>query len=179
VPELKKPIVWPEIDCSGHPRQDSLLDVSWPTLYQDLQDMRKKEWTRLAKAYERQPDNFWYAWWWLQKHPVFWYFGPKRQHESTLCWERGVDEGLEFRPTLVDPDTRKVSKKRSRNTHMEVWVEVFMTSFRGDSRDIRLHDTECDTGGDTYEQAIVNVAREIYNKHGHDRQVLAKSWGNG
>lgn len=173
MPELKKPIIWPEVDCSGHPRQDSLVDVSWPTLYQDLQKMRMKEWTTRAQMYERDPENLMNAWWWLQKHPIFWYFG-KHQHEVSLCWELGVDEGLEFRPTLVDPETRRIEKPRSRNTHLEFWVEVFPASLR--NREIRLHDYECDTGGDTYEEAIVKVAKEIYERHGHDRQGLAEKW---
>jgi hypothetical protein len=156
------------------------VDESWPTLYQDLQKMRQKEWAKLAKAYEEEPDSFWNAWWWLQKHPIFWYFGRMLaghppMHERNLCNDRGVDEGLEFRPAMVDPVTRRVEKPRSRNTQLEIWVEVFPTSFR--NKDVRLHDVDCDTGGDTYEQAVVNVAREIYNAHGHDRQALAGKWG--
>lgn len=176
--KLKKPIEWPEIDCSGHPRQDSLLDVSWPSLYRDLQKMRQDEWAKLSKAYEAEPDSFWRSWHWVQCHPVFWYFDHKR-HESNLQWGRGTDEGLEIRPAMVDPNTRKVEKRKGRNTHLEIWAEVFPASMRQLGGGIRLHDYECDTGGDTYEQAIVNVAAKIYEKHGNDRRVLAKEWGNG
>jgi hypothetical protein len=45
---------------------------------------------------------------------------------------------------------------------------------------MEVHDVDADSGGATYEEAIVNVAREIYDKHGNDRQVLAQKWkGHG
>jgi hypothetical protein len=155
------------------------VDVSWPDLYTDLRDMRQKRWEKLAKSYEAEPTSFWWSWHWVQHHPIFWYFAPGRReprlHERNLVWERGVDEGLEIRPAMVDPETRRIEKPNSRNTHLEIWVEVFPASFRDKS--IRLHDVDCDTGGDTYEEAIVNVAHEIYEVHGHDRRVLAGKWG--
>lgn len=172
--ELKKPIVFPEVDCSGEPK--GFTGESWPTLYQDLQEARQQMWTERAVAYEANQDDFYAAWMWLHHHPIFWYFGSAHRHERALCADRGVDEGLEFRPAMVDPETRRVEDEPERNTHLEIWVEVFPSSMGDDGRDGRLHDYVCDTGGDTYEAAVIDVAKEIYERHGHDRTVLHKEW---
>ena len=168
--DLKKPITWPEIDCSGE-----LAGADWAILYQDLQRMRQEEWRKLALAYERNPGDFYTAWHWLQKHPIFWYFG-KRRHESLLATDRGIHEGLEFEPAMVHPETQCISDVSADNTRLAVWVEVFPASLQDGGRDGRLHDYECDTGGDTYEDAVVAVAREIYNHHGNDREHLRDIW---
>ena len=172
--ELKRPIVWPDVPCDGEPSE--FLQESWPKLYQDLAKMRKKAWSSQAKAYEKSPKNFYTAWWWLQRHPVLWHFRGDRHHESTLQWERGVDEGLEFRPVKVNPKTERIDDSKAKNTATRIWVEVFPCSMTSGRDGIRLHDYECDTGGATYESAVIRVAREIYSVHGHDRQALGDRW---
>lgn len=172
--ELEKPIIWPDIPCDGRPNE--FLQESWPTLYRDLSQMRQEKWRRQAGEYEAHPGDFYVAWWWLQQHPVFWYFGGNRHHESTLQWERGTDEGLEFRPVKVNPETERIDDDKARNTALRIWVEVFPCSMTGGRDGIRLHDYECDTGGPTYEEAVIRVAREIYAVHGHDRQALHRRW---
>lgn len=174
--ELKKPIVWPDIPCEGKPR--GLSKESWPTLYQDLAKTRKEIWARRARTYEEKPEDFYTAWHWLQEHPIFWYFGG-RHHEAGLQWERGVDEGLEFRPTLVNPETESIDEDKAKNTALRIWVEVFPCSMTEGRNGIRLHDYECDTGGATYEEAVVRVAKEIYAIHGHDREALRRRWSGG
>lgn len=170
--ELKRRIEWPEIDCSG---ESSVL--GWKTLYPDLQQMRKEEWERRARAYEADPEDFHTAWHWLNNHPVFWYFG-KERHERNLCADRGVFEGLEFVPVKVNPETLRIDDDSSKNTLVQIWVEVFMSSLRQPGGGIRLHDVECDTGGATYEEAVVKVAKRIYERYGNDRESLAASWRN-
>lgn len=169
--DLKKPIVWPEIPCEGESRVEN-----WPSLYCDLAETRVARWTNLATMYEAAPNNFYAAWWWLNCHPIFWYFGPKKRHESTLTWERGIDDGLEFRPAMVAPLTLRIEDDKSLNTLVQMWVEVFPSSLGDDGRDGRLHDSVCDTGGDTYEAAVIEVAKEIYKHHGNDRVVLTEKW---
>jgi hypothetical protein len=169
--ELKKPIVWPEVPNDG---ESNVL--GWSTLYQDLSKMRMQMWRNRATAYEQNPGDFYTAWHWLQNHPIFWYFGPRRKHESTLCYDRGTDEGLEFRPAKVNPNTLRISNRRTKNTLLQMWVEVFPSSMHEDGRDLRLHDVECDTGGATYEEALLKAAEEIYRRHGNDRVVLAELW---
>ncbi len=172
--ELHRPIVWPDIPCDGATQGA----VGWPTLYQDLARMRRDAWRNLCHRYEENPADFYTAWHWLQGHPIFWYFG-YRAHESNLCHERGVDEGLEFHPAKVNPNTLSVSKRSSKNTLLQIWVEVFPTSLKqGSNNSVRLHDVDCDTGAGTYEEAVIAVAKLIYAHHGNDRVMLEQKWSS-
>jgi hypothetical protein len=171
--ELRKPITWPEIPRDG---QTSGI-LGWPTLYQDLAVMREDRWTKWCRLYEETPEDFYIAWYWVEHHPVFWYHGRHGPHESTLCSDRGVDEGLEFRPAKVNPKNLKISKTKAKNTLLQIWVEVFPTSMSpGSLNTNRLHDTDCDTGAGTYEEAVIAVAKEIYEHHGNDRVALEQKW---
>lgn len=170
---LKKPIVFPEIDASGEPAPEGAL---WPTLYVDLRDSMKSQWTAVAGAYEEAPDDFYRAWRWLQHHPIFWYFSGDEPHVSRLCDHRGVYEGLEFEPNMVNRKTRRIGGPVEEQ-ELAIWVEVFPTSFCPGARNtIRLHDIECVTGAPTYEQAVIEVAHLIYERHGHDRVKLGEIW---
>lgn len=170
----KKPIVFPEIDASGEVKP--FLNLTWPTLYADLQKTRKEEWIRVAERYEAAPDDLHVVWHWLNAHPIFYYFSnEKKRHESSLCSERGIHEGLELIPALVDKDTRQTGGPPE-NAEIEIWVEAFPASITRGSNDIRLHDYEVDTGAPTYEEALIKVAGLIYERHGHDRVRLTELW---
>lgn len=170
----KKPIVFPEVDYSG--KAKSPLNAWWPTLYADLKKVREKDWTRMAEEYEAEPGNLHKVWHWLNNHPIFYYFcNEKRRHESTLCDDRGIYEGLELIPVLVDKVTRQTGGPPG-DAETEIWVEVFPSSLTRGSNDIRLHDYELDTGAPTYEEALVKVAGLVYERHGHDRVRLTELW---
>jgi hypothetical protein len=77
------------------------------------------------------------------------------------------------RPAKVNPETGSVSEDPTKNTKLEFWAEVFIAGSWG-ADCTNVHDYLCDTGGDTYEQAIVNVAKKIYERHGNDRAALDK-----
>lgn len=172
--DIRKPIVWPEMDTSGTP--SSLMAASWPTLYIDSWAATQREWTSTVHAYEEHQDDVYRAWWWLARHPIFWYFGREdRRHISTLSETRGVHEGLEFQPAMVNRKSRK-TEGPWKYREVEIWVEVFPTSLTRGTNDIRLHDTDLDTGAPTYEEALIKVARMIYERHGNDRVNLTELW---
>lgn len=170
----KKPIVFPEVDASGE--QEFALDDSWPTRYADCQKSREEGWVKLAEQYEADPKNLHVVWHWLNNHPVFYYYTDKnRHHEATLSDGRGVDEGLELRPGLVDKVTRTTGGPEE-NTELEIWVEAFPCSLTHGTGGFRMHDVELDTGAPTYEEALIKVAALIYERHGHDRTHLEEAW---
>lgn len=174
MPEPKKPIVFPEIDTSGEPV--SMMAQDWPTLYADIWAGTRREWTQTVIAYEENPEDLYRVWWWLTRHPIFWYFGrEEKRHVSTLAETRGVHEGIEFQPAMVNKVTRKTEGPWE-DRELEFWVEVFPTSLTRGSNDIRLHDTELDTGAPTYEAAMIKVAKMIYDRHGNDRVKLTEIW---
>lgn len=172
--EPKKPIVFPEVDTSGEPT--SLMAESWPTLYVDSWESTKRNWTEIVVAYEENSEDLYRVWMWLTYHPIFWYFGrEERRHVSTLAETRGVHEGLELQPAMVSKKTRR-AEGPWKDREVEIWVEVFPTSLTRGSNDIRLHDIELDCGAPTYEQALIKVARLIYDRHGNDRVKLTELW---
>jgi len=172
--EPKKQIVFPEMDTSGKPR--SMMAESWPTLYVDSWASTRRRWTETVVAYEENPQDLYRAWMWLAYHPVFWYHGhEERRHISTLAETRGVHEGLELQPAMVNKKTRR-TEGPWKNREVEIWVEVFPASLTRGKGDIRLHDTELDTGAPTYEEALIKVAGMLYERYGNDRVKLTELW---
>lgn len=172
-PTPKKPITWPEVPCEGVIDLNLSTEDREKTRYADIQAMREDRWRQLVLAYEEKPGDFWVAWHWLNEHPLFYRF-TKELHEKWLLENRGVLDGcIEVTPAKVNPETLRRSEDPTKNTKLEFWVEVFTVgSWGADTTDV--HDYECDTGGDTYEQAIVKVAEKIYQHHGNDRSAMDK-----
>lgn len=171
----KKPIAWPEIPCEADDSLSALKGMTRRELYRSVQVAREDRWRSLVLAYEEDQDDFYNAWRWLNEHPIF-YRCYREFHESGLSEDRGVLDGcIEVRPVKVNPKTEQISEDSSKNTKLEFWVEVFPRSM-DPAVGHHLHDYECDAGGDTYEVAIVKVAKEIYDRHGNDRATLDREW---
>lgn len=174
-PTPKKPIAWVEIPCEADDSPTALGGMTHRELYRAVQSGREDRWRGLVLAYEEDPSDFYGAWRWLNEHPIF-YRCEREFHERGLTEDRGIlDSCVEVIPTKVNPETGQRSEDPTKNTKLEFWVEVFPRSMNPE-RGVSLHDYVCDTGGDTYELAIVAVAAEIYKRHGNDRMVLDKEW---
>lgn len=171
----------PEVPCDGT-FGGGLLERRRKTWrYAELQADRAEEWAAYVKAYEDNPDDFYNAYRFLNNHPAFWKFyghpeapHADRFHEKMLISDRGVEHRIEVWVAKVNPDTGRTEDDPGLNTKTEVWLETGKIRwpekhFRG--YDIPFHDHELDCGGDTYEQAIVNMARLVHDKYGNDRQV--------
>lgn len=174
-PTPTKPIAWPEIPCEGDDTRTAFGAMTHRALYRNIQMYREDCWRQLVLAYEEKPEDFWVAWRWLNEHPIF-YRCTREFHEKVLNNKRGILDGcVEVQPAKVNPETGECSEDATKNTKLEFWVEVFPRSLKPE-HDVSLHDYECDTRGDTYELAIVAVAKEIYRRHGNDRARLDKEW---
>jgi hypothetical protein len=175
-PTPKKPIAWVEIPCEGVIDLNLGSEEREKTRWGEIQAMREDRWRQLVLAYEEAPEDFWVAWHWLNEHPIF-YRCHRDFHEKGLLENRGILDGcVEVIPAKVNPETRKRSEDETKNSKLEFWVEVFPRSLKPERDGISLHDYERDTGGDTYELAIVAVAKAIYAHHGNDRATLDKEW---
>lgn len=171
-PEPKKPIRYPEVPCDGA-LEFTLRPQEEKTTWAQIQAIREDAWRSRVLAYEEDPEDFWVAWHWLNQHPLFYRF-TKGLHERYILDDRGILDGcVEVVPAKVNPETNRVSEDLTKNTKLEFWVEVFTAGSWG-ADCTTVHDFECDTGGDTYELAIVAVAKEIYKRHGNDRTALDK-----
>ncbi len=93
------------------------------------------------------------AWWWVANHP-------KLEYDN--CMEPHID----LSPHLVDPVTRCVEDDHSRNTHVEWWIEC--GAYVDDEHHglMASHDCNLDCGGDTVEEAFINLKKLVLEHYG-------------
>jgi len=108
--------------------------------------------------------EFFEAWWFLANHPDFQVRGNLRSLSLTLVNKIWVYV------TKVNPITNKVSDIDVLNTKVQVWLEwgpqvliedIGPKPFWSTSHDIRL-----DCGGNTYEEAIIELAKLVKKYYG-------------
>lgn len=117
-------------------------------------------------------------------------------HERHLEHDEGVSQ-LDIGVLKVDPATGRVEMRTAtdgedegkeipdelRNTKTEIWYEVGPWLWPRDAPEhqrgdlplagIGQHDWQLDGSADTYEQAIIDVARKLHDRYGNDRtQIL-------
>lgn len=82
--------------------------------------------------------------WWVYNHPSF---------EKDF----GVVE-IEIAPHMVEPISKSIVQDHSKNTHLEWWIELKVTIWNSDTKNTECHHLwELDCGGDTIEEALVNL----------------------
>lgn len=162
----------------------SQLLISNPNLYGEMQESRSAYWRNLVRAFEETPDDFYSAWHYLNRHPLFWTLGgtrnkPSPVHEKYLQDEYGIDEGaLEISVVKVDPETDSINQDDiERNTQTQIWYEICMTHWPSQQDDIRVHAYELDGGSSTYEECVVKAAKQVHEVYGNDRRVFDEEHG--
>lgn len=141
--------------------------------------------------------DFHTAWWWLYNHPIFNDGGTvikksqvlpelvrPEDPEETTVYDSYFHRCLDIDVQKVNPDTEEVDDDRSKNTKTEVWLECGPWHSRKkdpawfddypDMPDCASHDIDLDCGGDTFEEAILELAKLVRNKYGdYDKEVYA------
>ena len=69
---------------------------------------------------------------------------------------------LDIDVVKVNPETDAVDDDDSKNTKVQIWLE---SGSYDDESDACTHDYELDCGGDTFEEAIINLANIVYQKY--------------
>lgn len=145
-------------------------------------------WKEIVLTYEAHPDDVRDAWLYLDCHPVFWRFEEKRRpgypplHIGNLKYEHNMLEGWpEITPHRVCPATNAIEDDESLNTRLQWWYEFGPWSLYPDGHGVHAtHDYQLDGGSDTYEQAVLDVARKVWDNYGNDRQVVdSEEWRKG
>jgi hypothetical protein len=126
----------------------------------------------VAQTYQANPDSFYAAWQFLRLHPIV----TGQDNRSRLM------EALDIWVAQVDPVTRQVADDASGNTHTEIWLELGPVYWQRDapgdyqalfeeaqSAEAVTHDYELDCGGDTFEAAVISLARLVHEQYGLDR----------
>lgn len=141
----------------------------------DLEKYWARDWTLAVVAYEVSPRDFYAAYHFLELHPA----NQRRVFNGrSIPPESYFEENHRIMVVKVDPKTGRIETKKNgkgkhpedakRNTATRVWIEWGPWC---DAEDIPSHDPRADTGGKTYEKAIVNLAHNVYALYGAAAKV--------
>lgn len=146
-------------------------------------------WENVVARFEANPDDAYNAYYYIDNHPAFWRFDVKRNpeypanHVSRLRHECTIRDGWpEITPHKVCPETNRVEDDDDRNTRLQWWWEFGPWSLFPDEHGAHVptHDYELDYGADTYELALIGLAKVIHREYGNDRRVVdSEEWRRG
>jgi hypothetical protein len=168
-------------------------DWSNVQLSADLEYDHAKRWKKAVRRYEKNPKDFFNSYTFLVLHPA----NVRRFDLDTLAGtpESWFMENLYIMVVKVDPKTKRIEtihnpnwKKdgrardlfdKKRNTETNVWVEwgpymeaeEFSTGDFAPTTGSSSHDPRTDTGGATFEEAIINLANNVYHLYGGHRRI--------
>lgn len=95
--------------------------------------------------------NFYDAYHYLEDHKIF---------------QGRFLEGLYVEVVKVDPETNCIEDDSARNTKTQIWFEAgpYLSE-----HDCWSHDYDLDCGGDTFEEAIINLSKLVHEKYGDEK----------
>lgn len=105
--------------------------------------------------------EFYEAWWFLTGHELW--MRP-RFEEYPKMLESFFAENLETTVHKVNPDTESIDDDKGKNTKVEIWLEVSV--WNEESGVFCGRDPDLDCGGDTFEDAIIELAHLVKDKYG-------------
>jgi len=109
--------------------------------------------------------DFYTAYWWLYNHPMFQEIFNQGTDEE--FYESHFDQCLDIYVAKTNPEIKAIDNDISKNTKVEIWLEI------GEwSSECRYHDIELDCGGDTFEEAIINLAILVMEWYGETKERL-------
>lgn len=158
-------------------------------LYADLAKYWAQDWSKAVRRYESNPLDFHAAVRFLETHPAN---TRELRVRGGVIHESFFWENLNIAVVKVDPKTKRIETKKNpnwkknrkgkrpvdaaRNTETNVWLEwgpwveaEELAASWGDGATgdgASSHDWRVDTGGKTFEEAIVNLAHNIYVLYG-------------
>lgn len=147
---------------------------------QTLDTWRKENYARAVKEYTQDRDCFAKAWEYLNVHALW----------QDRTWE-GVSyfkQSLDIEVVKVNPLTNTVDDQPELNTKVEVWLESGPVLYIDDTEEldrndvvngmvISTHDYHLDCGADTFEAAVVRLARLVQEHYGDDRANVSLNSG--
>lgn len=120
--------------------------------------------------------DFYTAYWWLYNHPMF-------QEEFEIqggsfsdkypevigekVYESHFKECLDVYVAKVNPEIMSIDDDESKNTKVQIWLEAGVWN-----PDYGNHDIELDCEGDTFEEAIINLANLVMEWYGETKERL-------
>ena len=90
--------------------------------------------------------------------------------EHKIFNDRFIDE-LYIMVVKVNPDTNEIDNDRIKNTKVQVWLEHGPYEEKYNQC---THDIDLDCGGDTFEEAIIELARLVKENYTDDGKHIDK-----
>lgn len=100
---------------------------------------------------KKQFNDFYDAWWYLNETPIF-----------MLSGNSFFTQSLSIEVKKVNPLTKKITRFDLLNIKTEVWLEAGEPIEEENGYVATYHNVNYDCGGDTFEEAIINMANLIY-----------------
>ena len=149
------------------------------TLYYDIRLYREEAWFETARRFEANPDSFYNAYTYLDTHPFLWRMSVT-ENEATLAkyppghefWlepGQGVSR-LEVSVWRGQPDGTP-SEDPALNTETFFDIEGGPQMW---DEDRRMLDPEITTVAGTYEEAMIQFAKNVHKVYGNDRRKADK-----
>ena len=116
--------------------------------------------------------SFYDAWWELCEHPYFEDKFYKSFMKDSSFFVTMFPKSLDINVQKVNPISRLVEDDERENTKIEVWLECGHHYYNSVTGGWEIsHDCELDCGGDTFEEAIINLAELVEKKYPKDTFV--------
>ena len=120
-------------------------------------------------------ETFFNAWWFLLLHPAF----------IDGLGVNDFQRALDIEVAMVNPKTNSIDDNKNKNTKMQVWLECGKWE-KFTEEELKIinqqekkyaenqlgsfhHDVRLDCGGDTFEEAIIRLARLVKKHYGDSR----------
>jgi hypothetical protein len=148
-----------------------------PDIYSDGWEHTKREWEETARQYETSPESVYFSWNYLNGHPMFWLFRSRRPDDDRPPNNYGLlNHGDAFPRMSIDVILTRVSEEDGTEIRLEAgkW-DLFERDHGGVTFHAHYHDYELDCGAPTYEEAIVKLARLVWDRYGNDRLIAEAS----
>lgn len=103
--------------------------------------------------------DFYEAWWFLSEHP---HFEMKNKYFKTSMFAQSLSIDVQ----KVNPNTCSIDEDEKENTKVEIWLECGPQLYNEITKRFEpSHEVDLDCGGDTFEEAIINLANIVNEKY--------------
>lgn len=119
--------------------------------------------------------DFYEAWWFLNETPIFQASVEDMKKmgfsNELIALENSLNincfhQSLQIEVQKVCPKTNRIMKNKNRNTKTVVWLESGEPYYDEGTKSIKTyHNIDYDCGGNTFEEAILNLANIVYEKN--------------
>jgi hypothetical protein len=112
--------------------------------------------------------DFYTAYWWLYNHPIF---QERFINDEKEEWcESHFDQCLDIYVAKVNPQINVIDDDGTKNTKVQIWLETGKWN-----PEYGCHDIELDCGADTFEEAIIELAKLVMEWYGETKDRIKKS----